>query len=121
MARNPRSIPDYDAVINPIRAARQATSGNQPGAPAKAAQALLKLIACDDPPSPALLGKAPLARRVVGEGALSAQSLLTAKAAASSQCRFGNILQFQFKGLRALDELGLKVFESGEQEVRTFS
>lgn len=38
MQRSPRTIADYDAVMNPIRAARQAMSGNQPGSPAKAAK-----------------------------------------------------------------------------------
>src|SRR6201999_2676684 len=31
MDRTPRSVGDYDAVMNPIREARQAKSGNQPG------------------------------------------------------------------------------------------
>lgn len=33
MDRTPRSIADYDAVMNPIRAARQTKSGSQPGDP----------------------------------------------------------------------------------------
>ncbi len=49
MVRAPRSIPDYDAVMDPIRAARQAKSGKQPGDPAKAAQVLLKLVASENP------------------------------------------------------------------------
>ena len=56
MDRTPRSIPDYDAVMDPIRTARQAKSGNQPGNPAKAAQALLALIVSDDPPVRLYLG-----------------------------------------------------------------
>jgi NAD(P)-dependent dehydrogenase (short-subunit alcohol dehydrogenase family) len=56
MDRAPRSIPDYDVVMDPIRAARQAKSGKQPGDPAKAAQALLTLVASDDPPSRLYLG-----------------------------------------------------------------
>jgi hypothetical protein len=39
MDRTPRSIADYDAVMDPIRAARQAKSGKQPGEPAKGASA----------------------------------------------------------------------------------
>jgi len=31
MDRTPRSIADYDEVMDPIRSARQAKSGNQPG------------------------------------------------------------------------------------------
>ena len=56
MDRTPRSIADYDAVMDPIRAARQAKSGNQPGDPAKAAQALLALIEADNPPVRLFLG-----------------------------------------------------------------
>ncbi|MES2057984.1 MAG: oxidoreductase [Pseudomonadota bacterium] len=56
MARTPRSIADYDAVMDPIRAGRQAKSGNQPGDPAKAAQALLAVVAADNPPVRLFLG-----------------------------------------------------------------
>lgn len=57
MDRTPRSISDYDAVMDPIRAARQAKSGNQPGDPAKAAQALLAIVASDAPPVRLFLGQ----------------------------------------------------------------
>ena len=57
MERTPRSIPDYDTVMNPIRTARQAKNGNQPGDPAKAAQALLTLVRSDDPPARLFLGE----------------------------------------------------------------
>jgi len=56
MVRADRSIADYDAVMDPIRAARQAKSGQQPGDPAKAAQALLTLIESDNPPVRLYLG-----------------------------------------------------------------
>ena len=56
-----RSIPDYDAVMDPLRAARQAKSGNQPGDPAKAAKALLALVEADDPPVRLFLGEDALA------------------------------------------------------------
>ena len=56
MDRTPRSIADYDAVMNPIRAARRAKSGNQPGDPDKAAQALLALVAAENPPVRLFLG-----------------------------------------------------------------
>lgn len=56
MDRTPRSIPDYDGVMDPIRAARQAKSGHQPGDPDKAAQALLALVAADTPPLRLFLG-----------------------------------------------------------------
>lgn len=57
MLRTPRSIADYDAVMDPIRAGRQAKSGRQPGDPAKAAQALLTLVASDAPPTRLFLGE----------------------------------------------------------------
>jgi NAD(P)-dependent dehydrogenase (short-subunit alcohol dehydrogenase family) len=56
MDRTPRSIADYDAVMEPIRAARKAKSGKQPGDPAKAAQALLTLIAAERTPVRLFLG-----------------------------------------------------------------
>jgi NAD(P)-dependent dehydrogenase (short-subunit alcohol dehydrogenase family) len=56
MTRAARSIADYDAVFEPIRAARVAKSGNQPGDPAKAGLALVKLIESDSPPAHLLLG-----------------------------------------------------------------
>jgi len=56
MRRSERSIGDYDAIFAPVRRARQAKSGKQAGDPAKAAQALLKVIAADDPPIHLLLG-----------------------------------------------------------------
>lgn len=57
MDRTPRSISDYDAVMDPLRAARQAKSGNQPGDPAKAAQALLSLVEAENPPTRLFLGE----------------------------------------------------------------
>ncbi|WP_088343519.1 MULTISPECIES: oxidoreductase [Rhodomicrobium] len=56
MIRAERSIADYDNVMNPIRAARRAKSGNQPGDPARAAQALLTLVAAETPPVRLTLG-----------------------------------------------------------------
>ncbi len=61
MQRTPRAIADYDAVMDPLRAARKEKSGNQPNDPAKAAAALLKLVASDNPPSRLLLGEDALA------------------------------------------------------------
>jgi len=57
MDRTPRSIADYDAVMDPIRTARQGKSGHQPGDPAKAAQALLALVSADKPPVRLFLGE----------------------------------------------------------------
>lgn len=56
MVRTPRSIPDYDGLFDPIRNARQQKSGKQLGDPAKAARAMLDLIASDSPPAHLLLG-----------------------------------------------------------------
>ncbi|GAB5348928.1 oxidoreductase [Alteriqipengyuania sp. 357] len=57
MQRTPRSIPDYDAVMDPLRAARQAKSGQQPNDPAKAAAALLELVEAENPPVRLFLGE----------------------------------------------------------------
>jgi NAD(P)-dependent dehydrogenase (short-subunit alcohol dehydrogenase family) len=57
LERTPRSIADYDSVMDPIRAARRAKSGNQPGDPNKAAQALLNLIEAESAPAHLFLGE----------------------------------------------------------------
>lgn len=56
MVRTERSIADYDALFDPIRAARQAKSGKQLGDPEKLAAAVLTLIESDNPPPQLLLG-----------------------------------------------------------------
>lgn len=56
MVRTPRSISDYDGLFDPIREARQQKSGKQLGDPAKAARAMLDVIASDSPPAHLLLG-----------------------------------------------------------------
>ncbi|WP_226583254.1 oxidoreductase [Acuticoccus sediminis] len=56
MVRTERSIPDYDALFDPIRAARQEKSGKQLGDPEKLAAAVLTLVASDDSPPQLLLG-----------------------------------------------------------------
>ncbi|MFH6856533.1 short-chain dehydrogenase/reductase, partial [Acinetobacter baumannii] len=55
MNRTPHSIGDYDAVMDPLHTAGQIKSGNHPGVPAKAAQALLALIEAEAPPTPLFL------------------------------------------------------------------
>jgi hypothetical protein len=57
MVRAERSIADYDAVFAPLRARREANSGKQPGDPAKAALAILKLIASPEAPAHLVLGR----------------------------------------------------------------
>src|ERR1700744_3674968 len=47
--RAERSVPDYDAVIEPHRKRRLEQSGWQIGDPQKAAQAMLKLAMSDNP------------------------------------------------------------------------
>jgi NAD(P)-dependent dehydrogenase (short-subunit alcohol dehydrogenase family) len=61
MDRTVRSISDYDAVMDPLRAARQAKSGTQPGDPDKAALALLDLVQAENPPARLFLGDDALA------------------------------------------------------------
>ncbi|CAM5447354.1 SDR family oxidoreductase [Mycolicibacterium aubagnense] len=56
MTRTERSIPDYDALFDPIRQARQARSGKQLGDPEKLAAAVLDLVGSDNPPPQLLLG-----------------------------------------------------------------
>ncbi len=56
MVRSARSIADYDALFDPVRAARQAKSGKQLGDPAKAAQVLLQIANADNAPVHLLLG-----------------------------------------------------------------
>lgn len=56
MVRSARRIPDYDALFDPIRQARQEKSGKQPGDPVKAAHAILALIESQHPPAHLLLG-----------------------------------------------------------------
>lgn len=56
MVRSVRSIPDYDSVFGPVRAARQSRDGNQPGDPEKAGLALVQLLEAQEPPAHLLLG-----------------------------------------------------------------
>ena len=56
MVRTERSIPDYDALFDPIRTARQEKSGRQLGNPEKLAAAVLTLVTSDNPPPQLLLG-----------------------------------------------------------------
>jgi NAD(P)-dependent dehydrogenase (short-subunit alcohol dehydrogenase family) len=65
LVRTARTIPDYDAIFDPLRKRRQEYSGKQPGDPAKAARAMLTIIASDNPPAHLLLGADAV--RLVGE------------------------------------------------------
>jgi NAD(P)-dependent dehydrogenase (short-subunit alcohol dehydrogenase family) len=56
MVRAPRSIPDYDALFDPVRAARQADSGRQLGNPRRAGDAILAVLDAQNPPVHLVLG-----------------------------------------------------------------
>ncbi|MFI2300852.1 oxidoreductase [Actinacidiphila glaucinigra] len=66
MVRAPRTVPDYDALFEPIRAARRAKSGKQTGDPARAARAVLRVLESEDPPLHLVLGTDAL--RLVEQG-----------------------------------------------------
>ncbi|MEU1047746.1 oxidoreductase [Streptomyces sp. NPDC005897] len=72
MVRTPRSIPDYDELFEPIRAARQAADGHQLGNPAKAAAALLRILDAPHPPAHLVLGSDAL--RLVRAGRAAVES-----------------------------------------------
>ena len=55
--RSERHIADYDALFDPIRAARAARSGKQQGDPARAGRVIVQLLEAADPPAHLLLGK----------------------------------------------------------------
>jgi NAD(P)-dependent dehydrogenase (short-subunit alcohol dehydrogenase family) len=56
MVRSNRHLADYDAIFEPIREARLSRDGKQPGDPAKAGRAILKLLESPTPPSHLMLG-----------------------------------------------------------------
>lgn len=56
MVRSERKISDYDTIFDPIRAARKARDGKQPGDPDKAGKAIAELLVAPDPPLHLLLG-----------------------------------------------------------------
>jgi len=72
MVRSDRSIPDYDELFEPIRAARLAASGRQLGNPVKAAEAVLKVIDAEKPPVHLVLGSDALRLVASGRAAVAA-------------------------------------------------
>jgi NAD(P)-dependent dehydrogenase (short-subunit alcohol dehydrogenase family) len=56
MVRTERQIADYDAIFAPIREARSARSGQQPGDPAKAGKVIADFLNAPNPPLHLLLG-----------------------------------------------------------------
>jgi NAD(P)-dependent dehydrogenase (short-subunit alcohol dehydrogenase family) len=75
MVRTQRSIPDYDTLFEPTRAARQAANGNQLGDPAKAAEAVLRVLEATNPPVHLVLGSDAL--RLVAAGRSTVEKDLT--------------------------------------------
>jgi len=62
LKRGAHTIADYTAVFEPMREARSKHSGQQRGDPAKAAAAILQIVASDAPPAHLLLGSDALRR-----------------------------------------------------------
>ncbi|MFI1920081.1 oxidoreductase [Nocardia sp. NPDC020380] len=73
MVRTQRSIPDYDELMDPVRAHRQAADGNQLGDPEKAAAAILSVIDSVTPPTHLLLGSDALRLVRTGRAAVDAE------------------------------------------------
>ncbi|RLP82247.1 SDR family NAD(P)-dependent oxidoreductase [Mycetocola lacteus] len=65
MTRVPRTIPDYDALMDPIREHRNRASGHQLGNPDAAGAALLTVLDAETPPAHLMLGSDAL--RLVAE------------------------------------------------------
>jgi NAD(P)-dependent dehydrogenase (short-subunit alcohol dehydrogenase family) len=73
MVRSPRSIADYDATFDPVRARREANSGKQVGDPARAAEAILQVIAAPNPPAHLVLGSDALQIVTAARAAVDAE------------------------------------------------
>ena len=86
MVRAPLSIDDYVAVMEPLRAARQARDGRQNGDPAKAARAMLRIVEAESPPAHLLLG--PDALQLVREKLDALQAEITAWEALTTSTDF---------------------------------
>lgn len=86
MDRTPRSIADYDAVMDPIREGRMAKSGNQPGDPDRAAEALLAVVEAEEPPVRLFLGEDALG--LVAQKLEAMQREMAAWDGVSRNCRF---------------------------------
>ncbi|MFE6662941.1 oxidoreductase [Streptomyces sp. NPDC057697] len=89
MVRAPRSIADYDELFEPLRARRVHGSGQQPGDPDKAAAAVLRIVAAEQPPARLLLG--PDALRLVRAGRESFARDMLAWAELSASTNFDDI------------------------------
>ncbi|MFJ9558845.1 oxidoreductase [Streptomyces fuscichromogenes] len=87
MVRVPRTVPDYDDLFGPIRAARQAKDGNQAGDPARAAEAVLRVLDSDKPPVHLVLGSDAV--RLVEQGQQQLADDLAAWSELSASTGFG--------------------------------
>ena len=87
MVRSERTISDYDAIFNPIREARKARSGQQPGDPARAGKAIAKFLTAAEPPLHLLLG--PDAFEYVHKEFEALRSEFTAWEAVTRSTNFG--------------------------------
>jgi NAD(P)-dependent dehydrogenase (short-subunit alcohol dehydrogenase family) len=87
MVRSERSISDYDAFFNPIREARKARSGQQPGDPARAGKAIAEFLTATEPPLHLLLG--PDAFEYVHKELEALRSEFTAWEAVTRSTNFG--------------------------------
>jgi len=66
MVRTPLTIPEYEPVFGPLRAARLEASGNQLGNPQAGAAVILRIIDEPEPPAHLILGSDAL--RLIGNG-----------------------------------------------------
>ena len=87
MVRSERTISDYDAIFSPIREARKARSGQQPGDPARAGKAIADLLMVPEPPLHLLLG--PDAFEYVQKEFEALRSEFTAWEAVTRSTNFG--------------------------------
>ncbi|MCU1527854.1 MAG: short chain dehydrogenase [Frondihabitans sp.] len=84
MSHAERRIGDYDGLYEPIRAARTAANGNQPGDPERAAVALMTLIDAPEPPRHLLLGSAAIQAVTAARTAFDDDQQLWAEVARST-------------------------------------
>lgn len=84
MIRAPRVIAGYDELFEPLRARHIHGSGHQPGDPDKAAAAVLRIVAADQPPTRLLLGADALQLVQAGREAFERDMLAWAELSAST-------------------------------------
>jgi len=87
MVRSERILSDYDAIFSPIREARKARSGQQPGDPVRAGKAIADFLTVTEPPLHLLLG--PDAFEYVQKEFEALRSEFTAWEAVTRSTNFG--------------------------------